>query len=57
VDSSDWSYQVQGGLEFQLTRNIWTQVGWRYLKYVYRKEGFIDMNALNGPLVQLGMNF
>jgi len=57
VDSFDWSYQVQGGLEFQLTRNIWTQVGWRYLKYAYRKSGFIDMNALNGPLVQLGMNF
>jgi opacity protein-like surface antigen len=57
VDSSDWSYQVQGGLEFQLTRNIWTQVGWRYLKYVYRKSGFTDMNALNGPLIQAGVNF
>ena len=57
VDSSDWSYQVQGGLEFQLTRNIWTQVGWRYLKYVYRKAGFTDMNALNGPFLQTGMNF
>ena len=33
VDSSDWSYQVQGGLEFQLSRWFSTQVGWRYLKY------------------------
>jgi hypothetical protein len=57
VDSFDWSYQVQGGLEFQLTRWLWLQTGWRYLKYVYRKQGFIDMNALNGPLVQLGVNF
>src|SRR5215475_6019922 len=33
IDSSDWSYQVQGGVEIQLTRSIWSQVGWRYLKY------------------------
>jgi Outer membrane protein beta-barrel domain len=57
VDSSDWSYQVQGGLEFQLTRNLWTQVGWRYLKYDFRKNGFTDKNELNGPFIQTGMNF
>jgi len=57
VNSSDWSYQAQGGLEFQITRWLWLQTGWRYLKYVYRKNGFTDMNALNGPLVQLGVNF
>ena len=57
VDSSDWSYQVQGGLEFQLTRQIWSQVGWRYLKYDYRKGGFTDKNALNGPFLQTGINF
>jgi len=57
VDSSDWSYQVQGGLELQLTRNIWTQLGWRYLKYDYRNAGFTDKNELNGPFVQGGVNF
>jgi opacity protein-like surface antigen len=57
VDSSDWSYQVQGGVELQLTRNIWTQLGWRYLKYNYRKEGFTDKNELNGPFLQTGLNF
>jgi opacity protein-like surface antigen len=57
VDSTDWSYQLAGGLEFQLTRNIWLQTGWRYMKYVYRKNGFTDMNALNGPLIQIGVNF
>ena len=57
VNSSDWSYQAQGGLEFQITRWLWLQTGWRYLKYVYRKNGFTDMNALNGPLIQLGVNF
>jgi opacity protein-like surface antigen len=57
VDSSDWSYQVQGGLEFQLTRQIWSQVGWRYLQYDYRKGGFTDKSALNGPFLQTGINF
>jgi hypothetical protein len=57
VDSSDWSYQVQGGLEFQLTRSIWTQVGWRYLKYDYNTAGFTDKTALNGPFIQGGINF
>jgi opacity protein-like surface antigen len=57
VDSTDWSYQVAGGLEFQLTRQIWTQVGWRYLKYDYRKNGFTDKIALNGPFLQTGLNF
>ena len=57
IDSTDWSYQLAGGLEFQLTRNIWLQTGWRYMKYDYHKNGFTDTNALNGPLVQLGVNF
>jgi opacity protein-like surface antigen len=57
VDSTDWSYQVAGGLEFQLTRQIWTQVGWRYMKYDFKKNGFTDGNALNGPFLQTGINF
>jgi opacity protein-like surface antigen len=57
VDSTDWSYQTAGGLEFQLTRNLWAQVGWRYMKYDYRKNGFTDKNALNGPFLQIGVNF
>lgn len=56
VDSSDWSYQVQGGLEFHLTRSIWTQLGWRYLKYNYNTEGFTNKTALNGPFIQTGIN-
>src|SRR6185295_5517987 len=57
VDSSDWSYQVQGGLEFQISRWFWAQVGWRYLKYDYKQEGFTNKTALNGPQVQGGINF
>jgi opacity protein-like surface antigen len=57
VDSSDWSYQVQGGLEFQISRWFWLQVGWRYLKYDYKQEGFTNKTALNGPQLQGGINF
>ena len=57
VDSTDWSYQLAGGVEFQLTRSIWTQVGWRYMKYDYRKNGFTDKSALNGLFLQTGVNF
>ena len=57
VDSSDWSYQVQGGLEFQLTRSIWSQIAWRYLKYDYNTAGFTNKTALNGPFLQTGINF
>jgi len=57
ISSSDWSYQIQGGIEVQLTRNIWSQLGWRYLKYDYVSGGFTNKTALNGPFVQAGMNF
>jgi len=57
IDSTDWSYQLAGGLEFQLTRQIWTQVGWRYMKYDFKKNGFTDTNALNGQFLQTGVNF
>jgi opacity protein-like surface antigen len=57
VDSSDWSYQVQGGLEFQLSRWFSTQVGWRYMKYDFVKSGFTNKLDLNGPFIQGGINF
>jgi hypothetical protein len=57
VDSSDWSYQVQGGLEFQISRWFWLQVGWRYIKYDYNQGGFTNKTALNGPQLQAGINF
>jgi opacity protein-like surface antigen len=57
VDSSDWSYSVQGGLEFQISRWFWLQVGWRYMKYDFVKNGFTNKLDLNGPLVQGGINF
>jgi hypothetical protein len=57
VSSSDWSYQAQGGVEIQLTRWMWSQIGWRYLKYDYVTGGFTNKTALNGPYIETGINF
>jgi hypothetical protein len=57
VSGSDWSYQIQGGIEIQLTRWMWSQIGWRYLKYDYQIGGFTNKTALNGPFIQTGINF
>lgn len=55
--SEDWSYQVQGGLEFQVTHWLWSQVGWRFLQYDFVKSGFTNKTSLNGPFIQTGLNF
>ncbi len=55
--SDDWSYQFQGGVEFQVTRWLWTQVGWRYLAYDYTSGGFLNKTAFNGPFINTGLNF
>jgi hypothetical protein len=48
---------MQGGVEIQLTRWMWSQIGWRYLKYEYVSAGFTNKTELNGPFVQTGVNF
>lgn len=57
ASSSDWSYQAQGGLEIQTTRWMWSQLGWRYLKYDYVSGGFTNKTDMNGPFIQSGINF
>jgi opacity protein-like surface antigen len=57
VSSSDWSYQAQGGVEIQLTRWMWSKLGWRYLKYDYTSGGFTNKTELNGPFIETGVNF
>jgi len=57
ISSEDWSYQLQGGLEFQVSRWFWTQVGWRWLRTDFVSGGFTNKTDLNGPFVQGGVNF
>jgi hypothetical protein len=55
--SEDWSYQLQGGLECQVSRWFWAQLGWRWLRTDFVSEGFTNKTDLNGPFVQGGVNF
>jgi opacity protein-like surface antigen len=57
ASSSDLSYQVQGGLEVQVTRWLWSDVGWRYMKYDYTSGGFTNKTELKGPYMETGVNF
>src|SRR5262249_8284291 len=55
--SEDWSYQLQGGRECQVSRWFWAQLGWRWLRTDFVSEGFTNKTDLNGPFVQGGVNF
>jgi hypothetical protein len=40
VSSEDWSYQLQGDLECQVSRWFWAQLGWRWLRTDFVSGGF-----------------
>ncbi|HKP03800.1 MAG TPA: hypothetical protein VJU77_10640 [Chthoniobacterales bacterium] len=54
---SDFTWQVQGGLELQITRSIYSNIGWRHLKNDYTSGGFTDKTAMSGPYIETGINF
>jgi hypothetical protein len=55
--ASDFTWQVQGGAELRVTRWLWSDIGWRYLKYDYTSGGFTNKTELNGPFIETGVNF
>jgi hypothetical protein len=55
--ASDLTWQVQGGLEVQATRWIYSDIGWRYLKYDYTSGGFTNKTELSGPYLETGFTF
>ncbi|HMG04327.1 MAG TPA: hypothetical protein VK581_02625 [Chthoniobacterales bacterium] len=55
--NSGLTWQAQGGLEFQVTRWLFSQIGWRYMKYDFTSGGFTNKTDLNGPFFQSGINF
>jgi len=57
ITSEDWAYQVQGGLEAQVSRWFWAQLGWRWLRTDFVSGGFTNKTDLNGPFIQGGVNF
>jgi len=55
--ASDFTWQVQGGLEIQVTRWLHSDIGWRYLKNDYESGGFTNKTELNGPYIETGFSF
>jgi opacity protein-like surface antigen len=54
---SDITWQLYGGLEFQLTRNMWGGIGWRHLLTDYQNGDFKYNVSTTGPVLELGINF
>ncbi|HSP63843.1 MAG TPA: hypothetical protein VLQ90_12730 [Pyrinomonadaceae bacterium] len=55
--ASDLAWQLQGGVEIQVTRSMWSAIGWRYMKNDYTSGGFTNKTALSGPYLETGFNF
>lgn len=55
--ASDLAWQVRGGLEIQISRRVYSQIGWAYLKNDYVSGGFTSKTALNGPYIETGITF
>jgi hypothetical protein len=44
-------------LEIQVTRWLYSNIGWRYLKNDYESGGFTNKTELNGPYIETGFSF
>ena len=49
--------QAYGGLGCQVTRNIYAEVGFRYLYYDYDSDGFLYKVSMYGPQITTGITF
>jgi hypothetical protein len=55
--SSDWAFEVGGGVELQMSRWFFTQLGWRFIQNDYSSDRFTNKTSLNGPFLSAGVNF
>jgi hypothetical protein len=54
---SDVTTQVSGALGCQITRNIFSEVGYRYLYIDYQQNDFLYRVSMQGAELTLGINF
>ena len=54
---SDVTVQAYGGIGCQLTRNIYSEVGFRYLFYDYNSGGYLYKVSMYGPQITAGVQF
>ena len=55
--ASDWAFEVGAGVEFQISRWFYTDLGWRFIQNDYSSDRFTNKTSLNGPFLQAGVNF
>ena len=55
--ASDWAYEIGGGVEFQMSRWFFTDLGWRFIQNDYSSDRFTNKTSLNGPFLSAGFNF
>jgi hypothetical protein len=54
---SDITTEVSGAFGCQITRNIFSEVGYRYLYTDYDSNGLLYRVSTHGPELTLGLNF
>lgn len=54
---SDLMWQAEAALGFQLTRSIYTELGYRALSFDYNQNGFLNETIMHGAQVTMGVMF
>ena len=54
---SDLMWQVEGSVGVNVTRNIFTEVGYRALSFCYENDGFLFDTITHGPQITTGIRF
>jgi hypothetical protein len=54
---SDLMWQAEGVIGCQITRNIFTEIGYRALSFDYDQDGFLFDTITHGPQITTGIRF
>jgi hypothetical protein len=54
---SDVTVQTYGAVGCHITRNIYSELGYRYLYYDYNSDGFLYRVSMHGPQITAGIEF
>jgi hypothetical protein len=54
---SDLMWQAEGMIGCQITRNIFTEIGYRALSFDYNQDGFLFDTITHGPQITAGFTF
>ena len=54
---SDLMWQAEGVIGCQITRNIFTEIGYRALSFDYDQDGFLFDTITHGPQITTGIKF